>query len=494
MTKYIFFFTCFFINNLFTQNWISFSDNIQSEQFQLEYFPENLYDIDVANNGNTACIGDFGYDSSEFDRVGKVTVYDYIDTRWQIRGNPIFFGDEVGDFGRKVAITQDGNTVVATSTETKNSSGENIGSASVFEWKNGSWLQKGATILGIENIGYGASVTISDDGNTIVVGAPESWSRIFTYKFIDGEWQLVSSFRPEVVFYLDIGKDLSLAANGLRLAVGLDEIPTTQNDISSTRGVVIVYDWINNEWAQSSNPIVGEQRVDGILSGIFFGASLNINPAGTTLVVGAPQQNSTQNMAAGAVTVYSLSGNEWVQIGNTIYGEEFYEEFGTSVAISQSGDRIISGVGNFVEIGKARVYDLENGDWRKVGEDIQRRDDVAFGNIVDIASDGKIIFVGGAEFVSSLSMGTITSINEMTKKIDYQLITTPDGFFEINFETTYDYLEINQYDIMGRKLYESIYDHASFTSGQLKKQPSISFLEIIIENRMREVIPILVHD
>ncbi len=79
---------------------------------------------------------------------------------------------EVGDcLGTSVCLSGDGNTV-AIGADNRYSNPSNIGYACVFEWTGISWQQKGGQILGEHtNDWFGSSISLSDDGNVLAVGA-----------------------------------------------------------------------------------------------------------------------------------------------------------------------------------------------------------------------------------------------------------------------------------------------------------------------------------
>jgi hypothetical protein len=79
-------------------------------------------------------------------------------------------GDGPAEQGRSVALSADGNTAVV------GGSNDNIrvGAAWVFVWIGGVWTQEGGKLVGTGAVGgsrQGASVALSADGNTVIVGA-----------------------------------------------------------------------------------------------------------------------------------------------------------------------------------------------------------------------------------------------------------------------------------------------------------------------------------
>ena len=73
--------------------------------------------------------------------------------------------------GYSVSLSNDGSIVAVGEWRTASLRGQ----VRVFELSGGSWVQKGSSLLG-EAVGdyFGGSVSLSNDGLTLAVGAPEN--------------------------------------------------------------------------------------------------------------------------------------------------------------------------------------------------------------------------------------------------------------------------------------------------------------------------------
>merc|ERR1711878_238405 len=93
---------------------------------------------------------------------------------WLQKGGDID-GEAADDFsGRSVSISDDGNTV-AIGAYGNDGNGSKSGHVRVYNFndRTNAWLQKGGDIDGeAAGDGSGWSVSISDNGNTVVIGAP----------------------------------------------------------------------------------------------------------------------------------------------------------------------------------------------------------------------------------------------------------------------------------------------------------------------------------
>src|SRR5690349_3286951 len=94
-------------------------------------------------------------------------------------------GSGFGSFGDSVAVSQDGSTVLVGAPSQTGGEGKEHkeGVAYVFVRSHGSWVQQGAvqgrtgtlaTPPGFAGGAFGSSVALSGDGNTALVGSPDS--------------------------------------------------------------------------------------------------------------------------------------------------------------------------------------------------------------------------------------------------------------------------------------------------------------------------------
>ncbi len=148
-------------------------------------------------------------------------------------------------------------------------------------------------------------------------------------------------------------------------------------------------------WKQQGQAIVGNADYDGL------GLIVALSADATTLVAGAPGgSNST-----GYVLVYRTDDNgmNMMQLGQTIYGEEFGDQFGRSVDVSADGKTLA--IGSVESI--ARVYYLVSSEnlgssWKQLGQNITGEEDGdKFGGVVSLSHDGSTLAVGGYNAASS---------------------------------------------------------------------------------------------
>ena len=182
---------------------------------------------------------------------------------------------------------------------------------------NDVWTQLGSDIEG-EAIGdkFGNSVSLSGDGNILVVGAPynENKGEVKVYQLENNNWnQYGNTIKGDEINQL-YGNIVSINSTKNLIAV------------ASNNGAYI-YKLINNNWEIVGNKI----SVDSIIH------SLSLSNNGSVIALGLPSDNNL-----GKVSVYQLENNNWNKV-NDFIGENVNQELGTSVSLNNNGNKIIFG-------------------------------------------------------------------------------------------------------------------------------------------------------
>ena len=135
--------------------------------------------VSLSSDGNVLAIGALSNDGNGEDS-GHVRIYAWNGSRWLQRGEDIN-GEAAGDSSGSVSLSSDGS-VIAIGAYLNDGNGEESGHVRIYGWDGDNWLQRGEDIDG-KAAGYtlGLSVTLSSDGETVAIGAPESlrggWGR-----------------------------------------------------------------------------------------------------------------------------------------------------------------------------------------------------------------------------------------------------------------------------------------------------------------------------
>ena len=174
------------------------------------------FSIALSANGNRLISG-APRDVQNGDYNGRVQVFEYnqSDRKWVALGQSIYGDYPKGQFGRSVDISSEGNRIIAGAP-----SSLFPGAVKVFEFKSNQWIQVGQTINGRSKAdGTGYSVSITGNGERIVVGSPGG-SYVVVYNLRDNRWKQIGQ-----VLYSDsrednFGLSVSLSDNGSRVIVG----------------------------------------------------------------------------------------------------------------------------------------------------------------------------------------------------------------------------------------------------------------------------------
>lgn len=297
--------------------------------------------VSLSGNGLCVAVGVPYNDNANNEDIGRVQIFEYNGIDWVQRGNQIF-GEAAGDLsGFSISMVYDGSMVALGAPQRDGANGERSGYTRIFEWIGTQWLQKGNDIDGEASFDlYGYSVDLSGDGSSIATGAI----------FNEG-------------------------VNGVK------------------SGHVRVHKWDGDEWVQRGSDIDGEYYFDEI------GYSVSLSYFGDVVAVGAP----VACVEKGAAQVFYWDGGAWMQRGDQFLGLNYYNELGTSVSISNDGNRVAIGVpggdGNAthqkINSGHCKTYEWTGSDWKEMGSIIygESTGDV-FGTTVAISGDGTHLAIG----------------------------------------------------------------------------------------------------
>jgi len=377
-------------------------------------------------------------------------------------------------FGRSVALSGDGNTLaVGAHTESSNATGistdgtgednnsaENAGAVYLFSRSSSSWVQQAYIKASNAEADdrFGRSVALSNDGNTLAVGAALERSNatgistdgtgegdnsafatgaVYVFSRSSGSWSQQVYVKASNIESGDrFGTSVALSDDGNTLAVGARDESSNATGISTNgsgednnsalgAGAVYVFgrnasSWVQQAYVKASNT----EKFDG------FGSSIAVSSDGNTLAVGSHAESSDatgistdgsggdNNLAygAGAVYVFGRNGGNWSQQAYVkASNAEAYDEFGTSVALSSDGNTLAvgavwegsdttgistdgSGEDNNLALvaGAVYVFGRNGGSWMQqayVKASNAEADDW-FGRSVALSSDGNTLAVG----------------------------------------------------------------------------------------------------
>jgi hypothetical protein len=320
--------------------WVfSFSSLGWTQQVQLSVPNTNLPNsVALSSNGNTAIVGTPGYSSS----TGAAWVYTRSNGVWTQQGSsPLVATAVTSLFGASVALSSDGNTALVG--EPGNNVG--VGGAWVFTRSNGVWKQLGGVLVGTNPMSFplqGSSVALSGDGFTALIGGPgDNGNTGATWVFTrsnTGVWtQKAKLIGTGTSNPAEQGMSVALSTHGTTAIVG--------GPTASGGGAAWVFTLVRGGWVQQGGPLGGSG------SG---GRGVALSGDGNTAIVGSPD-----NPITGAVRAYTRNTRGlWTQLGSVItVTPASTNSFGFSVSLDALGRTLlIGGPADSSEIGAAWVY------------------------------------------------------------------------------------------------------------------------------------------
>ncbi|MEZ4950193.1 MAG: T9SS type A sorting domain-containing protein [Saprospiraceae bacterium] len=370
-------------------------------QFDLEWEdfgdePEEQFGFSTSMSafGNVAVGSPFAIKNGM--KTGKVVINDGSDntsTRHE------FFGNEDGDeFGFDIKFSGveapdfTGEFLIIGAPGANN----NTGYVRVYEieYFSGRLVQKGDDINGSFPGGrFGHSVTINRSGNIIVIGSPLDGSS-------GNQAGKTSVFKWDGDNWNLLGDEILGENSGdlsgfdvqiedfYKLNVVIGE-PSNGLNPDNKGGKVRVFKYDGNEFVQEGQTITGQN------DGGRFGAAIGLDISGLKLVVGAPDAMGSR----GEVQIFKFNtgNNIWNQIGNSIQGDSIGDKFGTAFDFNYDMQFIVVGAPqDSIRPGKAELFFIPSNipGWIKdatiFGEGVGDR----FGTSIDMHGPGGFWIAG----------------------------------------------------------------------------------------------------
>jgi len=296
--------------------------------------------------------------------MGVVGIYEYVGTDWVQLGGDIV-GEAMGDeSGSSLDISDDGMRV-AIGAPLNDGNGANAGHVRIYGYDGMSWVQLGSDIDG-ESAGdvSGFSVSLSGDGARVAIGATLNSDagsnaghvRVFEY---DGtEWEQLGADIDGTSGNSFTGSEVALSSDG-------DIVLVSAPAYNDNRGAVRVYEYASGTWFQKG------LAIEGINEGESVGIRAVLSGDGSRFAL---HRRGEDSVSSNLVQVYAFDGAVWVQLGENILAADEFEGFGSDIALSASGKRVVIGAELSSEAdddaGKMQVYEYENGVWGQVGANI----------------------------------------------------------------------------------------------------------------------------
>ena len=324
--------------------WVKKGNSILGENADEEFGAS----VDINADGNIIIIGDY--------IAGKAYVYQFNGTDWILSGS--FVGNSIYEqFGKSVSINTDG-TVIAIAAVDPGESGH----VNVYKNTAGTWEQVGVTINGSSNQDYfGTSVSLSNNGNKVAIGAPQNAGGagsgnngfVNVYEYSASSWNIVGSTITGDASDDNFGNSVDLNNDGNTIIIGAPQSSKYVNN----PGYVKVLNYSGTDWVQKGTSILGENDYDS------FGNSVSIDDDGVFIAIGAPNNSDNGNFS-GKTRLYRFQTGDWTQIGGDFNGEGADNMSGYSVSLSSDASTMLIGAPFNSDVeqssGQVRAYTLCN--------------------------------------------------------------------------------------------------------------------------------------
>jgi len=311
--------------------------------------------VALSADGTTLAFGAFTSDLNGVDS-GHVEVCRFNGQTWSKVGDTLLGDAPFDRFGVSVALSNTGQTV-AIGAYGSDINGQNGGLVLIYQFIGNRWQQLGQDIVGESAFDLsGESVSLSGNGLTLAVGAPgndangktnSGHARAYRYNPSTNLWLLLCCDSIGGNEGDQYGNSVSLSEDGEIIAIGATQSGTVTEN---SKGYVLVFRYIQNEnrWVQLGSIL------NGLAVGDRFGASISLSSNGFTLAVGAPHPDG----GSGSTTIFRYNGNIWEVIGLLTDG---IGEFGGSVALSAAGNILAIGARlDNNNVGEAHVFFNQN--------------------------------------------------------------------------------------------------------------------------------------
>ena len=294
---------------------------------------------------------------------------------------------------------------------------------------------------------FGSSVARTLDGTGLFIGEPGD-GEVHLFSNSDGIWEYTEKITPPGNTHRssDFGVSVAVSDDGNTLVVGANEDDTGGN----RKGAVHLFTKQNNAWVHAQK--LDDTDSDFTLGVNFgFGSSVATSSDGTTVFVGAPGGGSGRK---GVVYVFLKGVSDWEYsslLSDSLSGVVLSnnDAFGSSLASSRDGQTLFVGVPGKSAQGNDRgalfIFTKEVSGWSYSSEidgsttGVTLLNNDEFGSAAAISSDGRVLAVGapgdnasgsnrGAVYVFFGSGTSWSFIRKITHVYDGVSLSNGDGF------------------------------------------------------------------
>jgi FG-GAP repeat protein len=403
------------------------------------------YIVALSGDGNTALIGGNYLNIG----AGAAWVFTRSGATWSQQGGKLVGTGHVGEgefahvgegeFGASVALSDDGDTALIGGP----ADNEDLGAAWVFTRSGSTWTQQGAKLTGAGESGkgrFGTSVALSADGDTALIGGTRDNGLIgaaWVFTRSGGIWtqQGEKLTGTGEAGQGEFGRSVALSADGGTALVG------GRGD-NGNEGAAWAFTRSGSTWTQQGEKLTANDE-DG--EGM-FGTNVTLSADGDTALIGGWNDDSEfggnrDYSGKGAAWIFTRSGSTWTQQGPKLIpdDEAGNGKFGTIVSLSANGDTaLIGGWNDEHSKGAAWVFTRSGSIWTQQGPKLTGGGETGegrFGVAVALSADGDTALVGGLADNSTRGAAWLFSRSGSTWTQQGSKLTPDDGAGEGEFGT-----------------------------------------------------------
>ena len=332
--------------------------------------------VALSDNGTIVAIGA----PNDGENSGHVRVLQLVEGSWERMGEDIYGEADDDEFGCGFGLSVDGSIVAIGAPCNDDGYGYYSGHVRVYKYDGSSWniledlYGEAASDFGDRS---GASVSLSANGFIVALGAEsnnydsgdlEYSGHVRIYKYDGFSWIQLRGDLDREGEYDESGASVSLSEDGSNVAIGAPYYDSGHSCLSDgNSGHVRIYKFDGSSSNQLGGDLYGEAAGD--LSGI----SIDLSDDGSIVAIGATLNNGDNGKDSGHVRIYNYNGSSWNKVGGDLNGEGAYDRFGISVALSSDGSIVaiggvgIGGVGGSLSRVHVHIYKFDGASWDQLG-------------------------------------------------------------------------------------------------------------------------------
>lgn len=342
--------------------------------------------VKLSADGTVLAVG-APLNSEQGDQDGRIAVYKFDGTNWQMLGNQILPGTKDFRYGEIMELSGDGKKLVAASA---------FGGVSFYAFDGKDWIKSSQNIQ-MENPGDQVkSISITPDGGKIAVSysCEKHWTVCIKLCYFDGnQWQQdgpdITPFPGERIYSLPV----SLTADGQLMAVS-----NYSKDVKGLKntGGVIFYNKENHQWVRHTSTFFGDAPNANLGSEVVVAKNGNWAIASATSI-------DPLDLNTGFVETYTMENNTWVKKIKTLKPEKPNCYFGHAVTISADGNLMALSMPyiRYSKPGYVKVYKNTLPGWSEIatitdtdGIETTSSPNNSTGWSIAMSEDGKTLAVG----------------------------------------------------------------------------------------------------